>query len=63
MLPLSVAGAESGKYCWTARAVNLGHVENCLLLMSFSRVCFGGMNAAWSRYLISADFEVMAYAL
>ena len=33
MWPLYVAGEESGRYFWTARAVNLGHVENVLLLM------------------------------
>ena len=27
MCSLSVAGAESGKYCWTGRAVNPGQVE------------------------------------
>ena len=28
MCPLSVAGAECGRYFWTTRAVNPGHVEN-----------------------------------
>ena len=41
MWPLSVSGSESGRYFWTARAVNLGSVENCLLLITFSSVCFG----------------------
>ena len=40
-----------------------GHVENCLLLIAFSGVCFGGMNAAWWRYLMSAAFDVMENAL
>ena len=43
---LSVASAESGRYFWTARAVKPGHVENCLLLIAFSSVCFGRLNAA-----------------
>ena len=61
--PFYVAGAASGRYFWTACAVKPFHVENCLLLMDFSRVCFGGLNAAWSRYLISAAFYVMEYVL
>ena len=36
--PLSVAGTESGRYFWTARSMNPGHVENCLLLIAFSTV-------------------------
>ena len=63
MWPLYVAREESGRYFCTARAVNPGHVENCLLLMDFSRVCFGALNAAWWSYLISTDFDVTAYAL
>ena len=63
MWTLSVAGADPGRKFWTARAVNLGHVENCLLLVSFNMVCFGGLNAIWWRCLISADFYVMAYTL
>ena len=59
----SVAGAESGRYFWTARAVKPGHVENCLLLIAFGSVCFGGLNAAWWSYLMSAAFYVMEYAL
>ena len=63
MSPLSVAGAESWRYFWTARTVKPGHVENCLLLISFSSFCLGGLNAAWWRYLMSAAFDVMAYDL
>ena len=63
MWPLSVAGAESGIFFWIARTVDPGHVDHFLLLMAFSRVCFGGLNAAWWRYLISAAFEVMEYEL
>ena len=62
MCPLSVSGAESGRYFWTARSVNPGHVEK-QLLMDFSRVCFGGLNAAWWRYLLIMAFDFMAYAL
>ena len=40
-----------------------GHAKNCLLLMDFIRVRFGGMNDAWRRHLIHVDFKVMAYAL
>ena len=63
MWPLSVAGAESGRYFWTDRAVKPGHVENCLVLISFSSVCFGGMNASWCRYFMSAAFDVTENAL
>ena len=63
MLFLSVAGEDSGRYFHTARAVNPVQVENWFLLIDFSRVCFGGLNAAWWRYLISSSFEVMAYVL
>ena len=63
MWPLSVAGAESGRYFWTVRDVNPGHVENCLLLMAFIRISFGRLNTARLSYLINVAFEVMEYAL
>ena len=63
MWPLSVFGAESERYFWPARAVKPGHVENCLLLIAFTSVCFGGLNTALWRYFMSAAFDVMAYAL
>ena len=47
----------------TDHTVNLGHDENYLLLISFSSVCLGRLNAAWRRYLMSAVLDVMAYAL
>ena len=59
MCPLSVADAEFEGSFWTARAVNPGHVENCLLLISFRIVCLGGLNAAWWSYLMSADLDVI----
>ena len=31
--------------------------------MALSRVCFGGLNAAWWRYLFSAALDGIAYAL
>ena len=62
MWTLSVAGADSGRYFWTARDVNPVHVDNCLLSMALRRVHFGGLNATWWRHLINADFEVMVYA-
>ena len=36
-----------------------GPVENCLLLIAFSSVCFGGMNVAWWRYLLSVALDIM----
>ena len=36
--PLYVDEAEYGRYFFTSRALNPVHVENCLLLMDFSRV-------------------------
>ena len=55
-----VACAESGRYFWTARAVKPGHVENSLLLIAFSSVCFGGMHVAWWRYLMITAFNFMS---
>ena len=63
MFPLSIAGAYSGRYFWTAHAVNPGHADNCLLLIAFTSVCLYGINAACCRYLMSADLDVMEYAL
>ena len=63
MCPLSVAGAKSGRYFWTACAVNPGHVEYCSLLIAFRSICLCGINAAWRRYLISAALDVMEYVL
>ena len=63
MWPLSVAGTESGRYFWIARAVNTGHVQNCVLLIDFTSVCFGGLSAAWRKYLMSASFYVMENVL
>ena len=63
MCSLSVDGAESGRYFWTARAVNPGHVEKTLLFLSLSSVSLGVLNAAWWRYLISAPLDVVPYAL
>ena len=40
-----------------------GHVENCLLFISFSSVCLGGINSAWWKYLMGVAFNVMAYVL
>ena len=62
MCPLSVAGAESGRYFWTARDVNPGHVEKRLLFIAFRSVCLGGLNAAWWGYLIISALDFMAYA-
>ena len=62
-MPLVCYCAESGRYFWTARAFNLGHVENCLLLISFRSVCLGRLNEVWWRYLMSAALYVIAYAL
>ena len=62
MWPLSVASAESGRYFWTDCSVNPGRIEKNLFLISFSSVFLGGLNAAWWRYLMSAYFDVMAYA-
>ena len=33
------------------------------LLIAFSTVCFGGLNVAWWRNLMSADFDTNANAL
>ena len=33
------------------------------MLIAFSSVCLGGINSAWWTYLVSAAFNVMAYAL
>ena len=63
MWPLSVAGAELGIYFWTAHAVKLGHVENCLLFIAFIIVCLGGINSAWYGYLMGAALYVTVYAL
>ena len=60
--PLYVTVAEYGGYFWTDRAVNLGHVENCLLFIAFRSVCLGGLNAAWWGYLIISALDFMAYA-
>ena len=60
---LSVAGAESWRYFWTARAVNTCHDEICLLLITFRSGCLGGLNVAWWRYLMSYALDVMAYTL
>ena len=60
---LSVSGEESGRYCWTVRDVNTGHVKNGLLLMDFIMVCFGRLNASWWRYLINAASKFMESAL
>ena len=57
--------------CWcrvweiflTDHTVNLGHVENCLLLISFSSVCLGRLNPAWWSYLMSSILDVMSYVL
>ena len=62
MCPLAVAGAKSERYFWTARAVNLGHVENKLFLTAFMSICLGGLNAAWWRYLMSASLNAMVYS-
>ena len=40
-----------------------GHVEIFLLLIAFSSVCLGGLNSSWWIYFMSADLDVMAYAL
>ena len=40
-----------------------GHIENCLLLISFSSVCFGVLNVALWRYLMSAALNAMANVL
>ena len=40
-----------------------GHIENCLLLISFSSVFLGGLNVAWWSYLIIAAFDGMESAL
>ena len=61
--PLSVAGAKSGRYFWTARAVNPGRVENCLLLIVFRIVYLGVINYSWWRYFIIFALDVMSYAL
>ena len=61
--PLYVTVAEYGGYFWTDRAVNLGHVENCLLFIAFRSVCLGGLNSAWWIYFMSATLYVMEYAL
>ena len=58
--PLSVVSAESGRYVWTSRTMNTGHVEKYLLFISFRSVCLGGLNAAWWSYLMSAALYVMA---
>ena len=63
MCTLSVAGTESRRYFLTAHAVKPGHVEFFLLLIAFRSVCLGVINSAWWRYLMSAAFDVMAYAL
>ena len=60
---MSVAGAEYGRYFWTASAVKPGYVENCLLLISFSSACFGVLNVASCRYLMSAALNAMANVL
>ena len=61
--PSSVAGAKSGRYFCTSRAINTGHVENFLFLIFFRSVCLGGLNAAWWRYFMSAALVVMENAL
>ena len=33
------------------------------MLIAFSSVCLGGINSDWWTYLVSAAFNVMAYAL
>ncbi len=43
MCPLSVAGEDSGKYCWTTLVVIPGQVGNWLLAMALSIVLFGGL--------------------
>ena len=63
MLLLSVDGADSGKYFWTARAVNPDHVENCSLLIYFSSVCLCALNDYYWRYFMSAVLDVIEYAL
>ena len=63
MRPLYAAGAASGRYFWIDRAVKPGNVENYLLLIALSTVCFGGLNAAWWRYLMSAAFYVIPNAM
>ena len=40
-----------------------GYVENCLLLIAFSSVCFGGLNVASWRYFMSAALNAMANVL
>ena len=61
--PLSVAGAESGRYVWTSRAMNTGHVEKYLLFISFRSVCLGGLNPDWWRYFMSTTLDIMEYLL
>ena len=40
-----------------------GHVENCLFLIEFISIHFGGLNVAWWSYLMSAAFDIMTNAL
>ena len=60
---MSVDGAESGRYFWTAHTVRTGHVANFLFFISFRSVCLGGLNAASWIYLMSDDLDDMVYAL
>ena len=62
MCPLSVAGAESGRYFWPARDVNRGHVD-FYFFIDFRSVCLGVLNDAWWRYLMSDALYFMAFAL
>jgi hypothetical protein len=63
MCPLSVAGALSGRYCWTALAVSPGHVVNWLFVIALRSVRFGGLKRHWCRYFINDSFDFIVYAL
>ena len=43
--------------------MNPVHIADCLFLISFGSICFGGLNASWWRSFISAAFDVMENAL
>lgn len=49
MWPLSVAGAESARYFFTACDVSPGHVGNWLFSIARNNVVFGGLNKHWCK--------------
>ena len=63
MCPLSVTGLESGRYFWTAFAVNPGHVVSWLFFIACRRVLLGGQYRHWCKYLISASLLIILCTL